>query len=207
MDAREAEEDDVSVNIVAAGVGGQGIVFFSQILAKSLIREHIPASFYVHAGLSQLGGSVRSHIRAGGKVCPKIPHGAADLVVALEMAEVYHALSYLARGGKALVSEDTHIPYHSRLRPESYPVREAIGESIARGGGDAVFIPAGRIAREVGSVLTLNMVMLGALIAQTRLVDAESVVLTIREESPRLADGNVEAFWKGYECIRGVDFE
>jgi indolepyruvate ferredoxin oxidoreductase beta subunit len=197
----------MSVNVVAAGVGGQGIVLFSQILAKALLREKREASFYVHAGLSQLGGSVRSHIRVGQRVCPKVPRGAADLVVALEMAEVFHALPYLKAGGRALVSEDTHIPYHARLRPESYPTRESIGEQVARGGGKAFFVPAGRIAREVGEVLTLNMVMLGALLAETRLVDAESLVLTIREESPRFADRNVEAFWKGYEYIKGVDFE
>lgn len=197
----------MSISIVAAGVGGQGIVLFSQVLARALLREHQPASFYVHAGLSQLGGSVRSHIRSGERVFPKVPHGAADLVVALEQAEVFHALPYLKKGGRALVSEDTHLPWQARLDPGLYPSRESIAELIGRGGGKPLFVPAGRLAREVGPVLTLNMVMLGSLIAVTRLVDAESVVLTIREESPRLADQNVEAFWKGYQFVKGVDWE
>ena len=71
---------------------------------------------------------------------------------------------------------------------------------------DPVFIPADDIAREVGHIQALNMVMLGALVAVSNIVDTESVVRVIRETMERGADINVEGFWKGYEFISGKDY-
>ncbi len=202
-------------DLVVAGVGGQGVALFSQVLARALVREHQPVGYYLHAGLTQLGGSVRSHLRVtepeggvlGGPLGPKIPHGGADFIVALETAEAFHALPYLKRGGTALIAEERHVPFAARVRPEIYPSAESVRELVERGGGVPLLVPAGEIARGCGQVLTLNMVMLGAFLAITRLVDNDSAVLTLREDSPRYADSNVEAFWKGYQFIKGVDYE
>jgi indolepyruvate ferredoxin oxidoreductase beta subunit len=193
-------------NVVAAGIGGQGIVIFSEILAKSMLAEGLNPSFYVHSGLAQLGGSVSSHIRAGDRICPKITHGCADIILSMECAEILHAVPYLKRGGKALISQATRMPYHSTMEPDRYPTEEAITELFREGGVEPVFIPADRIAREVGHIQALNMVMLGALVAVSNIVDTESAVRTIRETMERGADINVEGFWKGYEFISGKDY-
>ena len=193
-------------NVVAAGIGGQGIVFFSEVLAKAMLTEGQNPSFYVHSGLAQLGGSVSSHIRAGDRICPKITKGCADIILSLECAEILHAVPYLKRGGKALISTSTRMPYHSTMVPERYPTVETIAEVFREGGVEPVFIPADVIAREVGNIQALNMVMLGALVAVSNIVDTESVVTTIRETMGKGADINVEGFWKGYEFISGKDY-
>lgn len=193
-------------NAVAAGIGGQGIVLFSEVLAKAMLAEGMNPSFYVHSGLAQLGGSVSSHIRAGDRICPKITRGCADFILSLEMAEILHAVPYLKKEGKALVSLATRMPYHSTLHPERYPDQETIRELFLDGGVDPVFIPADRIARDVGHIQALNMVMLGSLVAVSNVVDTESAVRTIRETMTRGADVNVEGFWKGYEFIKGQDY-
>ena len=193
-------------NVVAAGIGGQGIVLFSEILAKAMLAEGQNPSFYVHSGLAQLGGSVSSHIRAGDRICPKITHGCADVILSLECAEILHAVPYLKKDGKVLVSQATRMPYHSTLSPDRYPTVDTITELFREGGVEPVFIPADTIAREVGHIQALNMVMLGALVAVSNIVDTESAVRTIRETIQRGADINVEGFWKGYEFISGKDY-
>jgi indolepyruvate ferredoxin oxidoreductase beta subunit len=193
-------------NVVAAGIGGQGIVLFSEILAKAMLAEGQNPSFYVHSGLAQLGGSVSSHIRAGDRICPKITHGCADVILSLELAEILHAVPYLKSGGKVLVSLATRMPYHSTMDPDQYPTVDTLAELFKGGGVKPIFIPADTIAREVGHIQSLNMVMLGALVAVSNIVDTESAVKTIRETIEEGVDINVEGFWKGYEFISGKDY-
>ena len=193
-------------NIVAAGIGGQGIVVFSEILAKAMLSEGQNPSFYVHSGLAQLGGSVSSHIRSGDRICPKITKGCADIILSLERSEILHAVPYLKKNGKVLISEATRMPYHSTMNPDLYPTVESLQELFREGGVDPVFVPADTIAREVGHIQALNMVMLGSLVAVSNIVDTESVVKTIRETMEEGVDINVEGFWKGYEFISGKDY-
>jgi len=193
-------------NIVAAGIGGQGIVLFSETLAKAMLREGLNPSFYVHSGLAQLGGSVRSHIRAGDRICPKISLGCADLILSLEMAEILHATPYLKRDGRVLVSTAVRMPYHSSMEPSRYPTKDSIRDLFHEAGVDPVFVPADEIARDVGHIQTLNVVMMGSLIAVSGIVETETVVRTIRDTFGKRADLNVEAFWKGYEFINGQDY-
>ncbi len=137
-------------NIVAAGIGGQGIVLFSEVLAKAMLTDGLNPSFYVHSGLAQLGGSVRSHIRAGERICPKISHGCADVILSLELAEILHAVPYLKKEGKVLVSETTRIPYHSTMDPSLYPTVDTVREVFSRVGVVPVIVPADEIALGVG---------------------------------------------------------
>ncbi|UCF31291.1 MAG: 2-oxoacid:acceptor oxidoreductase family protein [bacterium] len=194
-------------NIVAAGVGGQGIVLFSEILSKAMLLEGMNASFYVHSGLAQLGGSVRSHIRSGNRICPKISEGCADVILSLEMAEILHAVPYLKMGGTVLISEVVRMPYHSAMEPSRYPSREALERLFVDGGTRATFVPADGIALGVGHIQTVNVVMLGALVASSGVVETESLVTILRSCMDRNADINVEAFWKGYEFIKGRDWQ
>ncbi len=193
-------------NIVAAGIGGQGIVLFSEILAKAMLAEGSNPSFYVHSGLAQLGGSVSSHIRAGERTCPKITYGCADVILSLELAEILHAVPYLKRGGKVLISTSTRMPYHSTMSPDRYPTVETLTELFGEGGVTPLFIPADTIAREAGHIQALNMVMLGALLAVSNIVDTESAVKTIHETIRQGTAINIEAFWKGYEFVSGKDY-
>lgn len=193
-------------NAVVAGVGGQGIVLFSEILAKAMLREGMNPSFYVHSGLAQLGGSVRSHIRSGSRICPKISSGCADYILSMEMAEILHTLPYLKHDGTALISEAVRLPYHSCMDPSRYPKKERIEGLFSGTSASVVFIPAEEIARQVGHVQSMNIVMLGALVAVSSIVETESVVGTIREAVGKGEDLNVEAFWKGYQFISGQDY-
>ena len=105
------------------------------------------------------------------------------------------------------VAAPTNKDPDTRAAPTTMtPTVDTLTELFREGGVKPVFIPADEIAREVGHIQALNMVMLGALVAVSNIVDTESAVKTIRETIENGVDINVEGFWKGYEFISGKDY-
>jgi indolepyruvate ferredoxin oxidoreductase beta subunit len=101
-------------DILIAGVGGQGVVLASRMLALAAMKTGFHVSTAETIGMAQREGSVSSHVRIGDEVSgPLIPSGQADLLIGLEPAEAVRNLFYLGKGGKILVN--THgIPPGSK---------------------------------------------------------------------------------------------
>lgn len=101
----------MKMNILITGVGGQGTVLSSRILAQAAQDMGFFVTTAETIGMAQRGGSVLSHVRIGQKdVSPLIPEGKADLIIAFEPAEAVRALPYLAPGGSMLVNTREVIP-------------------------------------------------------------------------------------------------
>ena len=114
-------------NILICGVGGQGTVLASKLIAGSYMAE----SYRVHSaetiGMAQRGGSVTSHIRIGeGIFSPLIPEGQSDLILGFEPAEAVRNLHYLKRGGAVIVSSYPVKPVSTSLANDSYDGKEMI---------------------------------------------------------------------------------
>jgi indolepyruvate ferredoxin oxidoreductase beta subunit len=105
----------VKYDILIAGVGGQGVVLASRMLALAAMKAGLHVSTAETIGMSQREGSVSSHIRIGNEVSGSlIPVGQADLLLGLEPAETVRNLLFLGKSGKVLVN--THaIPPASKL--------------------------------------------------------------------------------------------
>jgi indolepyruvate ferredoxin oxidoreductase beta subunit len=92
-------------NILVAGVGGQGVMTATEILAQAAIAQGYDVKKTEVAGMAQRGGVVNSHLRFGHRVLsPVIPAGCADFLVAFEVAEGLRWSGDLRPGGVALVS-------------------------------------------------------------------------------------------------------
>jgi indolepyruvate ferredoxin oxidoreductase beta subunit len=144
-------------DIILAGVGGQGVLSVSSIIASSAMKEglHVKQS-EVH-GMSQRGGAVLANLRLSDKPIASdlIPLGAASMVLSMEPLESLRYLKYLDQGGTIITSSDplVNIP--------DYPNLDQLLASV-RTLPHAVLIEAERLAREAGSVRATNMVMVGA---------------------------------------------
>ena len=105
----------VKYDILIAGVGGQGVVLASRMLALAAMKAGFHVSTAETIGMSQREGSVSSHVRIGDEISGSlIPVGQADLLLGLEPAETVRNLPFLREGGKVLVN--THpIPRHRNL--------------------------------------------------------------------------------------------
>ena len=83
-------------DILICGVGGQGTVLASRVIAAAAMEEGSPVHSAETIGMAQRGGSVTSHVRVGEGACsPHIPHGSAELMLAFEPAEAVRNLCYL----------------------------------------------------------------------------------------------------------------
>ncbi|HWR24703.1 MAG TPA: indolepyruvate oxidoreductase subunit beta, partial [Methanosarcina sp.] len=149
-------------NILIAGVGGQGVVLASRVLALAAMKTGFHVSTAETIGMSQREGSVSSHIRIGEEISGSlIPVGQADLLLGLEPAETVRNLFYLKKDGKVLVN--THaIPPASRSpgSPE-YDPSALLSFLKAHCPGLLCFDFTG-LAEKAGTSKAANIAMLGA---------------------------------------------
>jgi indolepyruvate ferredoxin oxidoreductase beta subunit len=153
-------------SVLLVGVGGQGVVLASAIVADAALRSgHDVKQSEVH-GMSQRGGMVSSHLRYGPAVAsPLIEAGQADVVVAMEWNEGLRALPYLRPGRPLIVNLHRVVPpsaCRERLSGRfGYPPLAV--DALAREVGDVRACDAMAIARRLGSTKALNSVLLGVL--------------------------------------------
>ena len=110
----------MAFNCLIAGIGGQGTVLASKLLAAAAMKRGFDVRTTETIGMAQRGGSVVSHVRVGeGVFSPLIPHGRADLLIGFDPAEAVRQLQYLSGNGKLISCDgapdmmefiETHIP-------------------------------------------------------------------------------------------------
>lgn len=149
-------------SVILTGVGGQGILLASNILARAaLLAGHDVKTNEVH-GMAQRGGSVVAEIRYGEKVHSPLlsPLGACALA-SLEQMEALRYAHFLAPGGTAVVSRLRLIPTTVSSGMGTYP--EDIEERLMKSFKNLKYIDAASAAEKAGNPKTNNLVVLGAL--------------------------------------------
>lgn len=152
-------------DIVLCGVGGQGTVLASKLLAAAAMGRGLPVKTAETIGMAQRGGSVFSHVRIGESSSPLIGLGRADHLVAFEPAEAARQLKYLRSGGTAVVATRPIVPSSALTGGPAYDLT-GIMEYMRATVYSLVLVDVSSAVRELGSSKCLNVVLLGAL-AQT----------------------------------------
>ena len=148
-------------DILIAGVGGQGTVLASRLLAAAAIKAGCFARTSETIGMAQRGGCVVSHVRIGSEQSgPVIPYGTADLLIGFEPAEAARNIGRLAPDGKCVVNARVIKPVSASLDAVSYDV-DTIFEFIDRNSSETVMVDGYALAEEAGSVKALNVTLLG----------------------------------------------
>jgi indolepyruvate ferredoxin oxidoreductase, beta subunit len=151
-----------TTNILFAGVGGQGIVLASSLLASVCLAAGRDVKQSEVHGMAQRGGSVTSHVRFGDKVySPTVPAGEADFLVGFELLECARWLDHLGPHGRVLTSLQRIDPLPVASGAATYPT--GLEDLIRARSPNARLLDAPGIARQAGSVRAVNMTMLGAL--------------------------------------------
>ncbi len=187
-----------SLNILIAGVGGQGLITLATILAETAIGRGVKALIAETHGLSQREGSVEVHVRLGEVKAPLIPHGGVDVLLGLELIEAARRLRSLSQEGIVLT---TDIMLRPGLPGVKLPDKASLIESMRSIVGDKlIVVPASKLAREAGGLLYANTVMLGAL-AASGLLDGLVNVDDLRSAIARMkrAEENLRAFQLGFD--------
>ncbi|MDJ0622917.1 MAG: indolepyruvate oxidoreductase subunit beta [Desulfocapsaceae bacterium] len=183
-------------NILFSGVGGQGILLASEITAYSLLAAGFDAKKSEVHGMAQRGGSVTAQLRYGSKVySPLIEPGCADIMVAFEMMEAARYMPYLHRGSKVVVNTQQILPPSVATGQATYP--ENVLDTLVDNDIEVVKVDALDVARELGEVRTVNMVMVGATSAFLP-IDPSVCTEVIEKRVPeRFREVNLQAFAAG----------
>ena len=186
------------LNFLLVGVGGQGTVLASTILAQVGIQAGYDVKKSEVHGMAQRGGSVSSHVRWGQRVfSPLIGDGEVDILVAFEQVEALRYIGALRPGGTVIISDQAIVPMTVTAGDANYPEPTEILDTITQATSDITIVPGISIAEELGNVRVSNVVVLGAL---SRLLDTDVEIWqkTIAEQVPaRYVELNLKAFSKG----------
>ena len=185
-------------DILICGVGGQGTVLASKIIAASAMDEGHPVHSAETIGMAQRGGSVTSHVRIGGDACaPMIPFGGADMILAFEPGEAVRNLRYLRKGGTVIVNTAATRPVTESLRDTGYDGREMV--AYLREKCDCLLVDAEEACRPFGSTKFLNVVLLGVAAGSGRLgLDRETLMKQLEQRvPPKYLEVNTRAFLAG----------
>jgi len=186
-------------NFLLAGVGGQGTLLASNVLAQVGVRAGFDVKKAEVHGMAQRGGSVSSHLRWGEKVySPLIGRGEVDYLVAFEKLEALRYVGMLRPGGMALVGEMRIPPLSVSSGDDVYPDDEQVRRVIGEVAGSLYLVPSIQLAEEAGNVRAHNIVVLGALSNFIEQVPPEVWLEVIAEWVPaRYVEVNREAFHRG----------
>ena len=195
----------MKVDVVFAGIGGQGIVGASDVLCEAALMDGFNVAKSEIHGVVQRGGSIVAHVRIGdGIVCPLIERGAGDIILGFEIIESARALPMLKDEGRVIVNKE-YLPPTPVLQGQVEPPRIDVLVDMMRLKASRIYeIDGLRLAGEAGDVLSRSVVLLGALLA--------AVEEPFREESVRNAlldvlgkehlDVNLKALQLGRESVQ-----
>jgi len=153
------------LNLIIAGVGGQGNILASAVIAQAALAEGLDATIGETYGVSQRGGSVMSHVRltAGESPGPLIPRGAADILVGFEPLETFQvALEFANSDTRILLNPRPVYPIGVLAGDHAYPSVETLLRLLERHAGGLTVLEATEMAREAGEIRSMNLVMVGA---------------------------------------------
>ena len=194
------------VDFLLAGVGGQGTILASDVLAAvGLHMGYDVKKSEVH-GMAQRGGSVTTYVRWGGKVySPLIGLGEADFFLAFEKLEALRHIEMLRPGGVVLVNEYTISPLSVSSGSDEYPSDKRLRAILSSVTPNYYLVPATTLAERLGHARVNNVVLLGSLSHFFPDVPLEIWLEAIRERvPPKFAELNQKAFLVGRDAMESA---
>lgn len=172
-------------NIILCGVGGQGTVLASKLIAASAMKKGLPVMSAETIGMAQRGGSVFSHVRIGEGICsPMIAKGDADLILGFEPGETVRMLPFLKKGGQVVTTRRAILPVTASLSGSNYN-GEIMVSYLENHVENLLVIDSQKACEEIGSPKALNILLLGAAVSSGRLGFSEDDIKeAIKEKLP-----------------------
>jgi indolepyruvate ferredoxin oxidoreductase beta subunit len=194
------------LNIIIAGVGGQGVVLMSEVLGTAAVRDGLKVRGSEVLGMAQRGGSVFSNIRFGSEVeSPMTAEGKCDILVSVEPSEALRNIQYLNSSSTVILNTRKIIPSTVTMGKSTYPEIDLIQAKLQVVAGTVITIDATELAEKAGNRQTANVVMLGAAFGCGKIpIKVETVKGVILEKVPaKAAEANLKAFDLGVQVCQG----
>jgi len=155
-----------TINFLITGVGGQGTILASDIMAAVGLAAGYDVKKSDILGLAVRGGAVVGHVRWGEQVhSPIVPEGRVDYLVAFEILECLRWLNQVRSEGTVLANQQEIHPVTVSSGFATYPDEETVDKALQAATSNVYRIPGLKIAQKLGNTRVLNVVLLGALSA------------------------------------------
>ena len=192
-----------SYNFLLAGVGGQGTILASNVLAEVGLAAGFDVKKSEVHGMAQRGGSVNTHVRwdAERVYSPLVGLGEADILLVFERAEALRYAEFLKAGGVAIVDSHTIEPITVTSGGAHYPSEEDLKSVYDEVTQRFYLVPGAAIAQEMGNARAANVVLLGAFSTFVD-VPVETWLAVIEARvPPKYVELNRQAFLRGREVV------
>ncbi len=192
-----------TTSVVLCGVGGQGILLASEIVARAAMAAGFDVKTNEVHGMAQRGGSVIAQIRYGKKVhSPLVQEGTAEVLGALERIEGLRYYKYLKPDGLAVVNSQMMVPVTVSMGAGSYPddAESRLREAFDR----LVYFDAAAKAVELGNIKAANVAVVGAISKGLALEESAWTKAIETSVKPQFVDLNLKAFAAGREAVSNV---
>ena len=194
-------------NIYISGVGGQGIIKTSIIIGESAMKQGLPVVMSEIHGMSQRGGEVSTQLKIGSSYSPLIEEKSTNLLLAFEPLEALRALPMINQESYVVMNTSPIYPYNLKKSKYNYPDPKIIIKDLENHAKKVIILDAEKIAKEAGHILSLNMVMLGALLDKLPILSLpaikESLGAHLPERHKKLLPSNLAALDQGAAFSRG----
>ena len=179
-----------TINFVLSGLGGQGVLFMTKVLAQAALNRGLKVMGAETHGMAQRGGSVVSHLRLGDVKGSLVRTGAAHFLLALEENEAYRNIPFLAGKGRMYASASC----------DSFP-RQEVRPYLEKMGVISRCVPAAEMAMDLGAPMSVNLALLGFFSAfKEGPLSHDELRMTIDQVSPdRFREINLKVFDAGFE--------
>jgi len=186
------------------GVGGQGTIKASTIIGEAAMKKGLNVVMSEVHGMAQRGGTVVTELKIGEAYSPLIEEGAADLMIAFEPAEVLRALNKINQESFVIVNSSPIVPFTVSLGISEYPELSSVFEELKVKIKNLLIINAEKIAKEAGSIISENMVLLGAAVATPNFpIEKDLVIQSMKKNLPtKSIETNLKAFEIGFEEVK-----
>ncbi len=189
-------------NIYICGVGGQGIIKTSTIIGEAAMNQGLDVIMSEIHGMSQRGGSVSTELKIGGFDSSIIPAQSADMLLSFEPIETIRGLNKVNKDSKIVFNTHPIVPSSSKT---PYPSVDKITSVLKENFNNVLPIDGTALALKAGNVLSLNMVLLGAVTADDKFPLSKDSVIEAMKNSlkPKFHELNLKAIESGYKWIKG----
>ena len=187
--------------LVFIGVGGQGNLLASRLLGEAALSMNIPAVVSEIHGMAQRGGIVESAVLLGDITSPIVSSAEADVLIGFEPLETLRALGKCNKNTVVITNTHPLPPFTVAVGQGVYPPVELSLKLIREKTKRVIALDGNAIAEEVGNPLSLNMVMLGALIGSGTIpIGAEEMKKVLSASTKKaFLESNLRAFDLGME--------
>jgi indolepyruvate ferredoxin oxidoreductase beta subunit len=195
-----------TTRLIIVAVGGQGNLLASKVLGEAALISGVPVRMSEIHGMAQRGGVVESAIVFGDAKSTIISDGEADLLVGFEPSETLRALNKCNTETTVITNLSPLPPFTVAIGRGTYPELDRVQELIRAKTKRLIAFDAAELAKSAGSVMSVNIVLMGALIQTGILpIPRKNLEQAIRTKTKKaFVDANLKAFDLGFSAAADV---